>query len=310
MSWREIATSLRIHYGLGGLVAMRLAHGQTQADVATAWNDRWPDDPKTFKNISYWEIWPGRTGHAPSLVVLDRLAQLYACDVVDLIADWGTHGSTTVPDGDDESETLAWQARNLDLHQLTRVVADWSERLPPVERHSVLLKVSTAIAIAASSQNVRTRPSATPASGPHSLTGRWASTYGYESSGRNAVLDGNHTVDLRMDGGALVGRSLPQPSGSVLDLHLTVEGSLATGTWTERTSPTGYYRAATYHGLLQMVVDPTGRSMSGRWLGLTKRYTVKSGGWRLERVVQDSLLPVTTATTVSPASISPSEIEA
>lgn len=57
---------------------MRMAHGWTQAEAARRWNDRWPDDAKTFKNISYWETWPSSTGHMPSLHVLDRLAQLYA----------------------------------------------------------------------------------------------------------------------------------------------------------------------------------------------------------------------------------------
>lgn len=60
-----------------------------------------------------------------------------------------------------------------------------------------------------------------------------------------------------------------------------MDGNLATGSWTERTSPHGHYRAATYHGILQLVVDPTGRSMTGQWLGVSKRFTIKSGEWHL-----------------------------
>lgn len=71
---------------------------------------------------------------------------------------------------------------------------------------------------------------------------------------------------------------------SLVELDLTVDGGLATGTWTERTSPTGHYRAATYHGLVQLVVDPTGRTMTGMWLGIGRRYVIKSGPWRLERM--------------------------
>ncbi len=64
---------------------------------------------------------------------------------------------------------------------------------------------------------------------------------------------------------------------------------MVTGSWSERTSPTGHYRAATYHGVVQMVLDPTGYTMTGRWLGIGKRYTAKSGEWWLERVSVPSL---------------------
>jgi hypothetical protein len=122
-------------------------------------------------------------------------------------------------------------------------------------------------------------------------------------------LEGTHTVDLRCEDGGLIGRSLPNSERSLLDLDLTVNGTIATGTWTERTSPTGHYRAATYHGLLQLVVDPTGRQMTGRWLGVGKRFEVKSGEWRLtwdDQPDRAGPRPVTTATTVEPAENAPS----
>jgi hypothetical protein len=117
-SWSAVAATLRDRYGLNGRVAMRLAHGWGQADVAEAWNRRWPQDPKTFKNISYWETWPASTGHAPSLVVLGRLAELYECDAADLIADWATHHHHDTPGEDQsgtEADTLAWQVDHLEL---------------------------------------------------------------------------------------------------------------------------------------------------------------------------------------------------
>ena len=64
-----------------------MAHDWSQRDAAEQWNRRWPADPKTFKNFSYWELWPGPTGHAPSLDVLARLAELYECSVADLVSD-------------------------------------------------------------------------------------------------------------------------------------------------------------------------------------------------------------------------------
>jgi hypothetical protein len=68
---------------------------------------------------------------------------------------------------------------------------------------------------------------------------------------------------------------------SLLRLNLSVEGSVATGTWTERTSPAGYYRGATYHGTIQLLVDPVRRRMSGKWLGFGRNFRINSGEWEL-----------------------------
>ncbi len=304
-SWSQIAAALRDRYGLGARLAMRLAHDWSQADAAAAWNARWPDDPKSFKNISYWETWPSPTGHAPSLSVLDRLAQVYECGVTDLVAGWGEYGEPTEPGVGTEPETLAWQVQHLGLPELTRSVADWAGRLPAPQRRALLLKLSTTAAVAAAAEaSPATRPTGLPA-GARALVGAWASTYRYPSTSRGAELDGHHTVELRASGGRLVGHSIPQESGSTLDLDLSVEGTLVTGSWTERTSPVGHYRAATYRGVLHLVVDPTGRSMTGRWLGVGKRYEIKSGEWRLEWLGQ-SPGPVTTATSREPGANSPS----
>jgi hypothetical protein len=204
-----------------------------------------------------------------------------------------------------EAETLAWQVANLDLPELTRATSDWARRLPETQRRTLLLKLSTASSFAADDATAPARPRTTFGSMPGHLSGRWISRYRYRSTSRNAELTGTHTVDLRVDGGRLVGHSEPHPSASELAITLGAEGSILTGTWTERTSPHGHYRAATYHGLIQLVVDPTGHSMNGMWLGVSKRYTIKAGEWRLDRLLDDVPAPVTTATTVVPAENSP-----
>jgi hypothetical protein len=85
-TWASIAEALRARFGLNARTAMRVAHTWSQNDVSEAWTTRWPGDAKTFKNISNWERWP-ESGHAPSLDVLSRLAELYSCSLSDLVAD-------------------------------------------------------------------------------------------------------------------------------------------------------------------------------------------------------------------------------
>ncbi|MCW2946433.1 MAG: putative DNA-binding protein [Actinoallomurus sp.] len=82
----------------------------------------------------------------------------------------------------------------------------------------------------------------------------------------------------------MVGQSLPNTADSNLKLEVSVDGAIATGTWTEQTSPTGYYRGATYCGTLQLLVDPMGRSLYGKWLGFGKRFKINPGDWELEWV--------------------------
>jgi transcriptional regulator with XRE-family HTH domain len=64
-----------------------MAHCWTQQDVAAAWSRRFIGRPPESKEISRWEVWPGRSGVRPSLDTLDKLAQLYECSISDLLID-------------------------------------------------------------------------------------------------------------------------------------------------------------------------------------------------------------------------------
>ncbi len=86
-SWIEVAVVLQQRYRLNARVALRYAHGWSQRQAADEWNERWPDELKTFKSFSYWEQWPSSTGHAPSFDNLSKLAELYECGVSDLLVD-------------------------------------------------------------------------------------------------------------------------------------------------------------------------------------------------------------------------------
>lgn len=128
-----------------------------------------------------------------------------------------------------------------------------------------------------------TTPQAAAPRGNYS--GVWLSTYEYVSSGRNnEVFTGKHYVVLLQHGNRLTGRSLPNATlnpGSPLNLDLQIDGATVTGTWTEQTAADGYYRGARYFGALQMLADPTGRRMAGKWVGFGKEFDVNTGPWEL-----------------------------
>lgn len=102
-TYAAIAKEWGERHRLNPRVAMRLAHGLTQSQVADKWNDLWPDPvPRTAKHISYWEIWPDQGGRAPSLDTLNKLAMIYRCSAGDLLGgDDYTHldsASSAAPD--------------------------------------------------------------------------------------------------------------------------------------------------------------------------------------------------------------------
>ncbi|MDI1462242.1 XRE family transcriptional regulator [Catellatospora sp. KI3] len=127
---------------------------------------------------------------------------------------------------------------------------------------------------------------AATSAGHGSHSGIWLSRYEYVSSGRGATFTGLHYVVVLQHGDRLTVRSLPGSSDSPLTMDLTVDGSVLTGTWVEQTASDGYYRGARYHGAIQMLVEPTGRRMAGKWVGFGKEMDINTGPWEL--VFQDA----------------------
>ena len=124
----------------------------------------------------------------------------------------------------------------------------------------------------------------------NSLNGIWISRYEYESSGRGEWFTSAHYVLVVQRGARVQIRSLPGSAPGRLLMDLTINGVALTGSWTEETNPGGYYQGATYVGAIQMLLEPSGRKMAGKWAGFGRDYDVNTGPWSLELVTRDTSL--------------------
>ncbi|GAA1991062.1 hypothetical protein [Amycolatopsis minnesotensis] len=295
-SWVEISAVFCERYGVNVRAALRMARDWSQRDAADRWNAKWPADPKTFKNFSYWELWPGATGHAPSLSVLGRLAELYECSVADLVSDCEDFRSAdpVFRDGHmdlsqpDEFGGLLSKADATDVHELARLAAvRVTGNSKGLRGREALLKLSAAFALASSSPALAERDGEegqTVEAADGDLSGIWHSRYSYTSTGREGVFSGEHYLVMRHQGDRFFGESVPADNGSKLWLDLVLNGSVATGFWSERTSLVGYYRGSVYHGAIQVAIDLMGKTMRGRWVGFDREFSVGSDIWELNWV--------------------------
>lgn len=125
-----------------------------------------------------------------------------------------------------------------------------------------------------------------PSAPQGNFSGVWLSRYEYYSSGRDGTFTGLHHVVVLQHGNRLTVRNIPGSADSQLTMGLTIDGPVITGTWVEQTAEETYYRGARYHGAIQMLAEPTGRRISGKWVGFGREMDVNTGPWEL--VFQDA----------------------
>ncbi|MGW3753825.1 helix-turn-helix domain-containing protein [Streptomyces sp. NPDC005134] len=135
--------------------------------------------------------------------------------------------------------------------------------------------------LAPASSSVTERPTLAAPAMKGNYSGIWLSRYEYFSSGRDNTFTGLHYVVLLQHGNRLTVRSLPGSSDSPLTMDLTVDGNVVTGVWKEQTAGSSYYQGAVYHGAIQLLAEPTGRRMAGKWVGFGKEFDVNTGPWTL-----------------------------
>lgn len=117
------------------------------------------------------------------------------------------------------------------------------------------------------------------------LDGLWRSFYRYPSSGRDGdEFWGQHVVQATYTGDAVRLESVPgSKSHLLLELQLDPGGRTATGTWREETEQDGYYKGAVYEGTIDLEVSADGQRMSGTWHGKGTDGAVNSDVWEFTK---------------------------
>src|SRR5258707_167991 len=192
--------------------------------------------PLTSPRQAFGDLWPGETGHAPSLDTLTRLAEMYGCSVADLLADCSDYrhldpaheirqrltalpsaiGSSSVSmpltrSGDslgygsiDHLTALADRLDEMDMDRLARIAAIWAQQLgPEMNRRSLLVKISAALSMAASNPALAMANGDDLGNSPRmarasfDVSGIWHSRYLYYSGARDYEAKGAIYVIVR-----------------------------------------------------------------------------------------------------------------
>jgi hypothetical protein len=124
--------------------------------------------------------------------------------------------------------------------------------------------------------DILTKEASLPETTRHDLEGIWLSEYEYPSQDpQPATYPARHYVAFNQVGGDVTGTSIPHSEGSELKLNLQIhEDNIIIGTWMEKTS-----KGLLYHGSINLIIEPSGTRLQGKWLGFDRRRNINAGPW-------------------------------
>lgn len=115
------------------------------------------------------------------------------------------------------------------------------------------------------------------------FSGVWHSVYHYISTSLPGLFDSEHDVKIVQEGEHLIIESLPNDEKSYLVMRLKLDSGVATGTWEEHSSPSGYYKGEIYTGAIQLILTDQGDMFHGMYVAHDRRKEVRSGYWEITR---------------------------
>lgn len=115
------------------------------------------------------------------------------------------------------------------------------------------------------------------------FSGVWLSSYSFYHEERDFHGRSEHYVRIFKNGDSIVIETVPGLNAAYLILRLHLVGDLATGSWQEETSPTGYFKGAIFSGAVQLKLSDDRRSMKGKWVAFTanSKGEIVSNDWEI-----------------------------
>ena len=124
------------------------------------------------------------------------------------------------------------------------------------------------------------------------FSGSWYVKVTYPNKEDKGVDTTINRMDAQKIGNEVVLSSELNDEGSYMVIRLSMDGSIATGTWHETTSPTGPFAGAMYSGAGQLLISDGGKNMKGQWAGAglnrsEDKPNIYIGTWKLSRTEID-----------------------
>jgi hypothetical protein len=120
----------------------------------------------------------------------------------------------------------------------------------------------------------------------YDFSGVWRSTH-YKVGEKNTAPMTDYYVTMQLIGDQLIVESIPSANGSYMMARFTLDDRIATGSYQSQNSPHTQVKGALYYGAAQLVLDPDGKALRGKGVGIGKNFKVQTTIWELVHVGQD-----------------------